>query len=75
MIAPPPRWVSTKTSCGGIRLTIAWHRPVVAFDPYHAAIAAPNPIRPDGRSIERSAYDVKRKIPSNPKSTPRFNRL
>ena len=59
MIAPPPRWDSRKTSCGGIRLTMAWQSPVAAFDPYHAAIAAPDPIRPDGKSIGPAAYDVK----------------
>ena len=39
-----------------------WHSPVVAFDPYHAAIAAPRVIRPVGASVRGASYDVKRKI-------------
>ena len=38
--------LSTKTLCGGIRLTMAWQSPVVALDPYHVAIAAPDAIPP-----------------------------
>ena len=49
------------TSCGGIAEMIAWQSPVVAFDPYHAAIAAPDVIRPDGKPIGRADYAVKRK--------------
>ena len=62
-------------SCGGMALTMAWQRPVVAFDPYHAAIEAPDVIRPDGKPIGRAGYAVKRKNRSARKPTSYFNRL
>ena len=67
---------SLARKAAGIRLNRqSQDSPVAAFDPYHAAIAAPAKIRPDGKSIGPAAYAVKQKSRSNPKSTLRFNRL
>ena len=63
------------TSCGGMALTRTWQSPVAALDPYHAAIAASDAICPDGRSIGRAAYVVKRKSGPDGASTSYFNRL
>ena len=43
MIAPPPKRVSRHAERGGMRLTMAWKSPVVAFDPYHAPIETAPP--------------------------------
>ncbi len=45
--------------------TIAWLRPVVAFDPYHAAINISDANRPDGQHVECPSYNVKRISPED----------